>query len=395
MSMRLFKKTAALGILISILAGFSGCWDSKEIDTIQIVTGVGLDKAENDEYVDISIQIAKTSPSAPGTKDSNGNGDSKIILESSKQTILEGVAELNLNNSRSPIFHHNQVLLISADLAKEGITEYLDAFMRDREARLEVLVVIVDGEAKEMLQADFEQEKVSGIFLRRTIRLLSNVTPEYSVRMIDLASRLRDESISPVATLVRLEDNDDKKNLLVEGMAVFDSEGKMIGNIDADEMRGYVWAMGKVEQGRVAVECEYGRAAFQIISMDCKRNVKLNEKGQVNVSFDVDATLNIGELRGFENLTPSELISHLIEETEGEIEDTIKGTFQSMQDLGADIYGVGLDLKRHHPKQWDKLKDRWEDYFSEAELELDVNVRIPGTGQIKKSLEMEDGENES
>ncbi len=395
MSKCIFKKAVALSILISILAGFSGCWDSKEIDTIQIVTGVGLDKAENDEYVDLSIQIGKTSPSAPGAKESNGSEESKIVLEISKQSILEGIAELNLNSSRSLLFHHNQVLLISADLAKEGITEYLDVFMRDREARLEVLVIIVDGKAKEMLQADFEQEKVSGIFLRRTIRLLSKVTPEYSVRMIDFTSRLREKSISPVATLISMEENGDKQSLSVEGFAVFDTEGKMISSIDSDEMRGYVWTMGKVEQGRVAVECDYGRAAFQIISMDCKRKVSLDEKAQVKVSFTVDATLNIGELRGFENLTQTELISHLKEESEREIEDTIKDTFQSMQDAGADIYGIGLELKRKHPKQWDKLKDHWEDYFSEAELEISVDVKIPGTGQIKNSLEMEDKENES
>ena len=395
MSMGILKKTVALSILISLLAGFSGCWDSKEIDTIQIVTGVGLDKSEDDKNVDLSIQIGKTSPSAPGAKESNGSEESKIVLEATKQTVLEGVAELNLNSSRSLIFHHNQVLLISSDLAKEGITEYLDVFLRDREARLEVLIIIVDGKAKEILQADFEQEKVSGIFLRRTIRLLSKVTPEYSVRMIDFTSRLREDSIAPVATLVKMEENDDKQSLSVEGMAVFDGDGKMISIIDSDEMRGYVWVMGKVEQGRVAVECDYGRVAFQIISMDCKRKVRLDEKGQVKVSFTVDATLNIGELRGFESLTQTELISHIKEESEGEIEDTIKGTFQSMQDIGADIYGIGLDLKRYQPKQWDKLKDNWEAYFSAAELEIDVNVKIPGTGQIKNSLEMEDKEIES
>ncbi|MEN6307265.1 MAG: hypothetical protein ABFD91_05860, partial [Anaerohalosphaeraceae bacterium] len=73
----------------------SSCWDNQELDTLFIVTGVALDKADDPEQLDITLQIGKTKSNTSGSGESNSQQDSTILLKTTAYTMMEGLMEFN------------------------------------------------------------------------------------------------------------------------------------------------------------------------------------------------------------------------------------------------------------------------------------------------------------
>lgn len=388
MNKQRLKLVAAVMLLPVLILLLSGCWDNHELDKLFIVTGIALDKANDPEQLDISLQIGKPKSNVSDSDKSNSQQDSTIQLKTTAYTMMEGLMEFNRDSSRTLLLQHNQVLLLGSALAEQGIKDHIDLFLRDHEARMEVLMMIADGRAEDVLSAKLDQEKISSIFLAHEMQDLYAVSPYYKIRMLDFASRLRDGITSPVAPIVAVVDEDNKQRIKIDGFAVF-KDGKMIGRLNNDEVMGYIWAMGNVKKCGVVADCDMGRAVFQIVNLDTKRDVTLQPDGGVRVTLSVDATLNIGELRGFNGMTSKDLMLYLVDLAQSEIRRKITDTFETTQTLNADIYGIGTSVHRKYPKEWKELKNRWNELFPDIELDVQVKVHIPATGQIVKSLEME------
>lgn len=382
------RRIAAVILLISMLTAFLiGCWDNRELHTLFIVTGVALDRADSPEQVDLTVQIGKTQAESLGSGDTESQGGSVILLKTTGSTAMEGLMELNRNSNRTLMLQHNQVLLLGKTLAMQGVRDRLDMFMRDRESRMEVLVMVVDGRAEEALSAKLDQDRISGMFLTRVMQDMSYVSSHYKVRMLDFTSRLIDKTTAPIMPIITVVGENDKQEIRISGMAVF-KEDRMIGRMSNDEALGYVWSMGNVKRSVVTAGQDSSKVVFQAISLDCKRDVTLRKDGGVRVELSAEATLNIGELSGFGEFTPEELTPYLVALAREEIRKKITDCFETARGLEADIYGFGSSVHRKYPKEWSSMKDRWDELFSDIELSVQVNVRLPAVGQITQNLEM-------
>ncbi|MEL7621967.1 MAG: Ger(x)C family spore germination protein [Clostridiales bacterium] len=392
-------------LLFSLL--LAGCWDYHELETLFIVMGVGLDQvADSDkeegpdkeagsekgaggEKMDVTLQIGKTQSPATGSSDTGTQKSSAILLKTAKDTTMESIMQLDQDSSRTMLLHHNQVMLLGRDLAKSGIENRIDAFLRNQQMRMEVLVMVADRRAEDILAAELEEEEISSMYLYGMMQDLYNVSPHYKIRMLDFVSRLRDGTSSAVAPIVELVEQEDKERLKLKGMAIFKKD-KMVGSLSNQEMQGYIWTMGSVKQGALAAQTDLGRAVFRIVKLEAKRDISLNPNGSIRGTISVYATLALTELRGFSGMTPLELMPYLVTLSENEIKRQIRDAFKVAQGLDADIYRFGLDFHRRHPKVWKTIEEQWDRLFREMELDLQVKVKLPATGQIAKSLEMEE-----
>jgi spore germination protein KC len=286
------------------------------------------------------------------------------------------------------------VLLIGAALAEEGVRDRMDIFMRNQETRLEVPVIITEGRAEEVLSAKLDQEKVSGVLLSRVIQNLSAVSPCYKVRILDFASMLKSKTADPAIPLISVARTGDKNEIQVDGMAVFKGD-KMVGRLGNDDVPGYEWAMGNVEQCGIAVYDGERKAVFHVLRIDGKRKVTLRQDGGARVDIAVEATLNISELSDFGGVSPEELMPYLKQAAREKIKNSVVRAFALTQDLNTDIYGISAAARRRYPRQWKRMGERREALFSECEVNVSVKADIHETGQITKSLEMGEGTDEN
>lgn len=377
------RRAAALLVALLLL---TGCWDNHEMDGLFIVTGVALDTAEEQNQVSLTMEIGKAK--SQSGEEEKGKKSSSIMLGTTANSVLEGIMEVNRNSSRTLFLQHNQLILMGEDFAKQGVKDRIDLFMRDQEARMEVLVMVAEGKAGDVLSAKVEQEEITSMYLSRVMHDHSATSPYYRTRMLDFASRVLHETSAPVAPLVTLVQKDDQEEIEVTGMAVF-KEDKMVGKLDSKQVQGYVWGMGKVGRSSMIAKSQFGSAVYRVDKLNTKQEVTFGADNQVELTMKVKVQLAIGELTGFTEMSPLEAMPILEEMARKQIISQITESFDLAQELKTDIYELGTSIYRKHPKQWLQIKDRWDQVFANIPLTVEVEVDMPATGQIVKSLEME------
>lgn len=382
------NKRSVLAALLLLLPLLCGCWGGREIDALFIVTGVALDAAEEQEKLKVAFQVAKIEAGSGDSGGSSSADSSSILLKTEKDTVTDAIEEFNRSGSRRIFLHHNQVILIGRKLAEQGISEVIDLFMRDQEARLEVPIVVVDGEAEEALAVEMPQKKISGLFLGKLLELQSAVSIYNRTRVLDFASALLDGSASAVP-LAKVEEEEGEKTLKIEGMAVFQN-GRMTGTLSSEEALGFIWAMGSVVNSGVTVKEGENKASFIIGELDAKRTLDLRKDGGFLLNVNVHAELTANELQGFDDLDPKARTDRLTALAEDAIRRQIENTFSKAQAMRADIFEAGAMAKRHMPQKWREVQSRWGECFADMRLSVNVRVTLPNTGKAFESLRTEE-----
>lgn len=389
MMKRFLKRATALFMAAALALTATGCWGKHELTELFFATGVALDTSGVPGEYAFSLQVSKTQAASSGNS-SGGSGSSEkaaLLLTATEKTMAEAINTINRDASRKVFIHHNQIILFSEDLAREGLANHIDIFMRDQESRMEVPVAIVEGKAADILSAEMEQDKVTGSYLSRTFGSRASISPNYKVTILDFASKILDTSVSPVVPLLKLTKNGDMDKIEIDGMAVF-KDDKMIGLLDNEAVYGYVWAMGNIENGRMAAESDQGRAVFQIETLDSSWNVEPKKDGGVKATVTITANLLLDEMIGFTDVSQNDLIEYLKNLGTSRIKDRIAATFEMARAMDADIYGIGLMLHRHHKAAWHAIADDWDAQFQNVEFDVRVSVQLPSIGKVIQSVEM-------
>ncbi len=399
---KIFKRILTVFMVIISLTMLGGCWDSKEFNELFVITATALDVAEDPKKITVTLQTANipqgAGPSGGNSSGGSGSGGKSgssskavIILKAESQSLLDGIMHISRDSNREVLFQHNQIRIIGKELAQKGIIKHLDMLMRDTHSRLEVPLAVVDGRAEEVVKAKLSQDPNSGIFLGEMFRDLSRVSNEYQVRLIDFAQMLIGESVAPIMPMIKLSGSDDKQEIHFVGMAVF-KDDKMIGSIDTEETLGLIWAFGNVKNTNMDVkEEEQNHAVLRIKSFKTKPEVSLEKNGKVKINLDIDVLTGLGELKGFKEYKMEQLIEHVKKLAEERIKDRINDTLLVAKQMKSDFFRFGTLISQKHPKEWKRLKKRWEnELFMQVELNVNAKVKIAGSGEIVQSLEKEE-----
>lgn len=140
-------------LLIFIL---TGCWSSKELNKIAIITALGIDKTENG--FQLSVQVINPGEIA----EKNSSGRTEVIrYKKSGATIQEAFRKLTLDVPRVIYLSHLRVVIFGEDMAKAGIGKALDFLSRDHEMRSDFYLTVAKGSnASDILNVETPQEKL-------------------------------------------------------------------------------------------------------------------------------------------------------------------------------------------------------------------------------------------
>lgn len=376
-------KAAVLAALALAAAVVPGCWDATELDALSIVAGMAIDVAENKNDVDVTVQIGKAGKEA---EVSGGGRNNFIILDATGKTVLSALERLRQKNSRDIFLHHNQIIVISSERARKGIEPLFDLFLRDHETRLEVWVLIAENTAKEVLEVELIQERITAVAIARIMENQSKISPHLAANLLDIVSRLVDKGTSTIAPIIDTVKVEGQTKLLINGLALFDDD-KMVGRLSAAEVQGFLLAMGHMKGGALEVPMDEGTAVLPITAVSTKVTPVLKDD-TITIKLEVDAQLVVGELVGFENIKMLDLFPRLEEAAQRTITRLIKDTFEKTQQYETDIYGYGLGINRKYPKEWKDIKDDWDAIYASVTLDVTTKATVLNTGKIADSMSM-------
>jgi spore germination protein KC len=376
------KLRAALLCLITLLLALvpGGCWDAREINTLSLVSGIGVDAGQNPGQYDVTVQIRKivereTEPEKPF-----------LLLDATGSNVLEAMEEILLVNNRELFLHQNEIIVICHDQASRGIRPLLDVFLRYHETRMDVWVVISQCPAKDILQVELVQEPISATALARMMQEQENLSPKLAVNMLHVTAALLDASTALVVPSVCLTDELGVTEIFINGSAVLVSD-KLVGYLDRDEKMGYALGAGPVHSGLLEVATEDGAAMLYVSQSTA--SLKTSWTGdRVNADVSVKAALSIAEISGFEGESLDGVFDKLEKAAVEQIVALISKAFEKSFALNADIFGVGGSVSRTDPKLWEQIKPEWPDIYPETVLNISAEGVLLESGKISSALTM-------
>jgi spore germination protein KC len=292
-------------------------------------------------------------------------------------------------STRSLYLHHNQMVVFGRDLAQKGIKEHLDLFLRFEESRMETLVLVADGKAKDILSAELDQDKLSGVAVTRMMKQYSTISTYLNINMLTLVSKLLQKTTAPLIPIVEVQEENQKKSLVISRMAVFKRD-RMVGELNWDEVTGYLWTMGQINEGILEIATDKGTVSMNIIQASNTLTPVIQSDGRIGVLLNIDTVLDFEELNGFGDLKLDDLFGALTLAAAQTIEQRVYTTFEKTKQLNADIYEFGGKFRIKYPKQWKSIEQQWDTLYPSLQLVLNVKAHIVGTGKTGLSLDMEE-----
>jgi len=335
-------------ITSAVMLNLSGCWDSRELNTIGIVSGVGLDKATTPDDIEMTVQIANVSgeqqSSSMMSSQSSSNGTASTggsNFFNAKDTgpdVLSILHKLTHAYSRKLYFSHNDLIILGEDLAKEGVRDSLDFFARSYEPRLTAYIFVAKGKAADVFDVQPNFEKITAAEITMLMNDPVGSIDKNVVQVSDLLVGLISETTSAVAPMIEVKEQSGKKQIYVSGLAVFKKD-KLVGELSAMESRGYKWVKSNIEYSALKVDIEGETAEIIVTSSKGKITPQINDDGSVKIKVEITAEGSLDSQTGTVNLAELKNAKLLKKATESVIKKEVETTINKTRELDADIFG--------------------------------------------------------
>lgn len=397
---KIIKKTAAVILAFCLLIN-AGCWDRLEIDKITMSLAIGID------YLPEEDQIAYTSLVARPGLAAGGEGRAQLFMgpiwinRSTGKSIFEAARNDINQMSRAFFESHILALVVGEELARRGIGEVIDFMARQRQHRLIHPLLIVRGNAEEVLRTEPELENNIAVEIRGILLNQASLSTTPLISLKDFLIPLNKPGSDAFAPVIEIreeipafdeeflpgsEEGDRvKKTLAVQGTAVF-SEDKLAGFLNIPETKGLLWVHGEIIRtvlipiepngGQVTVYTKRSRAKLEPEFKDNKLKMRI----QVETEGDIaSATIK-------QDIADPKVIEKLEKTLANHIKQEILMAAARSREFKSDFLHLGAAFRRKDPKKWKEFEKNWREMLPDVELEVRVIAKIRGTGLISTPL---------
>ena len=382
------KKIFVVVFTLFILLLSSGCYNYKEINEMAIVSSIGIDKDDkNDKYI-VSAQIMNSK----GSEDSE---DSQIIVYTKEgDTIHEALRNVTLESPRKLYGNHLSKIVLSEEVAKEGIDNVLDTFNRLSEVRNEFIITVVkDNKASDVLKVLTSTETIPAEYVKLSLKIADETSGlTYTTKLDEFISLYLKKGIDPVVPVLKIDkkskkgttiDNitttDPMSKIVIENLAVT-NKGKLETYLKSEEVIGYNFLRNQIQKMIIPVKCDdkNNYASIAILKNKTKSNTSKKDNKYI-INFDINSEAIITEYNCESNLKNEKVIEKLEKDTEKKINRYIKKSLDKQKETKGKFLGLERLIYLDYPKY------KNEDYS----VKYNAKVNLVRKGEIRNSVKGE------
>lgn len=373
-----------------------GCEKQTELNQIGIVVAVAMDKDQQTGDIIFTSQVIR-----PGSLEKDGSSNEAVVemLTTKGKTLFEAIRNTSQTFDRNNFYGHTKVIVINEELAKEGVTQFLDFLVRGKELRgYTWLCIAKNVSAREVIGIQEGIDSIQGIYLRNIIENKRYHNKATTASVIDYYRKVLKDGINPItgvleaveATNTPVEEKTSQK-VKLSGTAVFRKD-ELVGYLNEQETQGLNWVLGDVESAAITLPSLLNKdkfVAIEVENLKSKINPEIEEKKiSFNIKIEIDVTL-AEEQSEAKLIYPKEVLDYLArveEETARKIETDVELMMNKVQkEFESDILGFGSELNKKHPKRWLLVKGEWSEIFPQVNYKLEVKVNTIGV-DLKQGL---------
>lgn len=382
------KKFVLIIITLFILLISSGCYNYKEINDMSIVSSIGIDKDnKNDKYI-VSAQIMNS-------KESEDSEDSQITVYTKEgDTVHEALRNITLKSPRKLYGNHLSKIVLSEDVAKEGIDNILDIFNRITEVRNEFIITIVkEDKASDVLKVLTTTESIPAEYVKLSLKIADKTSGlTYATKLDEFISLYLKKGIDPVVPVLKIDKKEKKgttinnitttnpiSKIVIEDLAVT-NKGKLETYLKNEEIIGYNFLRNQIQKMIIPVKCddENNYASILILKNKTKSNAAKKDNKYI-INFNINSEAIITEYNCKKDLTDEKVIKELEKDTEKKINRYIKKSLNKQKETKGKFLGLERIIYLDYPKY------KNEDYS----VKYNAKVNLVRKGEIRNSVKGE------
>ncbi len=419
------KKYKFIVVVIAVVlqgAMFTGCYDRREIDDMAYPIALGFDKGEANE-LRMTLQVALPTTISGGEGGGGGGEKSVTVITVDTPSIYSGLSMLNTFVSKQINLSHVKAIIFSKELAKEGISKYLHAMIRNREFRPNARIIVSRGSAEDFIAAVKPKlETNPAKYYELLLGAYEYTGFSTDTQMINFYHKTESESIQAVAVLAdvsKYKSSDEfnlnnstykekgrsyplegdfkagdlpktgELNIEVMGLAVFNG-GRMVGELDGEETTYHLMLEGKFDSMFFTMPDPMKSDNFIVLNI--KRSRRTKKRVEINgdkpkLCAKVFLESDILSIQSGINYEEGENTTKLEQSTETFIkEGIIKYLDKSIKIFGTDTNGFGKQVKSKFLtwKEWEQFD--WLTKYKKSTYDIEVDVKIRRPGLITKTV---------
>ena len=382
------KKFVLIIITLFILLISSGCYNYKEINDMAIVSSIGIDKDnKNDKYI-VSAQIMNS-------KESENSEDSQITVYTREgDTVHEALRNITLKSPRKLYGNHLSKIVLSEEIAKEGIDNILDTFNRVTEVRNEFIITIVkEDKASDVLKVLTTTESIPAEYVKLSLKIADETSGlTYATKLDEFISLYLKKGIDPVVPVLKIDKKEKKgttinnitttnpiSKIVIEDLAVT-NKGKLETYLKNEEVIGYNFLRNQIQKMIIPVKCddENNYASISILKNKTKNNATKKDNKYI-INFNINSEAIITEYNCRKDLTDEKVIKELEKDTEKKIKRYIKKSLNKQKETKGKFLGLERIIYLDYPKY------KNEDYS----VKYNAKVNLVRKGEIRNSVKGE------
>ncbi|MEK4008826.1 Ger(x)C family spore germination protein [Paenibacillus sp. FSL H3-0333] len=397
-------RTLALLLLLTIASPLlSGCWDQVEIEDRALVLGLSIDKIPADdtqkedrvthihdnslptEMISVTAQIAVPGrvPLGPGTGGSAGEGKTSPVWVVSVRGISLDDAMNNLQQQIADPRYlvHLRIIIISEEIARGSLAELNDYLRRNPEIRRRTWLLVSEGRASAFMDVNPPLQRVPTLYILSMMEksVSSGKFPrDYIGTFWSADSRWGQSAYLPYVALRN------KDNILIKGLAYF-SGGRMVSKTAPIEIGGFM-AMQGMDPGGYSTLLRTQELGIVMTKINERftRTRSYIKDGKPYLSYEIFLEGDLDEHYSSDIPVNSPQKLHEIErDFEQQIQTVLTGLVKQTQQDHSDIFGMGEQIRSHHPAYWRKHihgKNDWESLYSSVGVDIRLTLHIRRVG---------------
>ncbi|MGQ8875268.1 Ger(x)C family spore germination protein [Paenibacillus sp. TSA_86.1] len=375
--------SSILAVCVMLL---TGCWDSKEVQSINFITAIGIDYSDNQyttyaQLIDFS-SIAKQEGPTPR------EGSQIWIGRGTGTTLSMAINDLYETSQQQTLWTHVKAIVLSKSALEARLEDIFDTLLHSGQLRYTPWIYGTDQDMSTLLSPSaILNQSTQTIELFEPMRLYRQHSGYEPIRLHQLLDSLREPSsvvlLPSVSTKNQTWHNGEKTPPLIrmDGFYVV-SNGKSQGKVSGAEADGTRYVnYDHVYQYPLYVYGKHGDAPDLTLNLHKPKTRIKAKKSTHGITFDL-----VTSVKGTISEDHGSYRSPRVMEQEAskQIEAQIRSTFAKSQARNIDSYGLVEHLYRHHPDWWKEEIARRDKSLARFQLgKVEVNVNILNASTYK------------
>ena len=378
-------------LLISLIIICSGCFNYNELNNYAIATGMAID-ISNNEY-EVSVLISNSPKSS---NQASGKNYTTVVYSGKGKTIYEAIKQIGLISPKELYIGHLSVLILSEDVAKEGINPSIEFLLQEPRSKKNFYVAISkDSKAKDVLSVtspltDFPSQNLA-TNLKTTTSLQGSVNAtDFNTTLYKLVNIGIDLSLNGFSIVgdtkngvknSNIETNVPKAYIKLSPLAIF-KDDKLVSWTTKNESRGINIINDKIKEIYLRLDCDQGDIVVDTEDLETKKAIDKNG----NVTLKTSGKASISEISCDIDLTKQSNINKLEKRIETKIKELENKAIKLSKKYSTDIFGIGLMYYQDNPDKYNKIKD-YDKFYKTIKFTTKVDIKLNTLGSIKQTLE--------